>query len=321
MSFDLKHIAATIARRGPVVRVVIADTKGAAPRGPGTAMLVWRTGQSGTIGGGSLEFTATERARAMLTPDSKPMQRTEPLGPALGQCCGGSVTLVYERYDAARLETIDPDAPVYCRAIDQTAPCPPLLTRRIAAQDKDTPLPATLVSGWIAESLWQTQTPIWIFGAGHVGRATATMLAALKSYDVTLIDMDMGCFPDDLPDTITALTATNIADLVRHAPPDARHYIMTRNHGADFDICNALLNHQFAFAGLIGSKTKWARFRSRLAKLGHSPETINRITCPIGDLSLGKEPQAIAVGITHDLLQKMNHTSDLSKRAPKEAAT
>ncbi len=319
MSFNLKHIAATIARRGPVVRVVIAETKGAAPRGAGTEMLVWHTGQAGTIGGGTLEFAASQRARAMLAPDSKSMQRTEPLGPALGQCCGGSVTLIYERFDEAALARIDPDQKTYIRRIDGDEACPPRLARLIKEQHENTPLPPTLINGWLAESLWQPQIPIWIFGAGHVGRATAIMLAALKSYDVTLIDMDMGCFPDDLPDNITPLTAANIADLVRHAPTNARHYIMTRNHGADFDICHALLNHEFAFAGLIGSKTKWARFKSRLVTLGHSPDHIGRITCPIGDLSLGKEPQAIAVGIVHDLLQKMNHTSDLSKRAKQEA--
>ncbi len=58
-----------------------------------------------------------------------------------------------------------------------------------------------------------------------------------------------------------------------------------------------------AFAGLIGSKTKWARFRSRLAALGHSPGAIARITCPIGDPELGKHPQMIAVGVAAQLLR------------------
>ena len=74
------------------------------------------------------------------------------------------------------------------------------------------------------------------------------------------------------------------------------------SHGIDLDLCNALLNHGFAYAGLIGSKTKWARFQARLTDLGHHAAEISRITCPIGDPSLGKEPQAIAVGIAHALL-------------------
>ena len=63
------------------------------------------------------------------------------------------------------------------------------------------------------------------------------------------------------------------------------------------------MGHDFAFAGLIGSATKWARFRSRLAALGHAPERIARITCPIGEPSLGKHPQAIALGVAAGLLR------------------
>jgi xanthine dehydrogenase accessory factor len=55
--------------------------------------------------------------------------------------------------------------------------------------------------------------------------------------------------------------------------------------------------------GLIGSATKWARFRSRLAALGHAPAAIARIRCPIGDPALGKHPQAIAVSVAADLLR------------------
>ncbi len=52
----------------------------------------------------------------------------------------------------------------------------------------------------------------------------------------------------------------------------------------------------FGYAGLIGSATKWARFRKRLATLGHSEAQIDQIACPIGDPALGKQPHEIAVG-------------------------
>jgi xanthine dehydrogenase accessory factor len=77
---------------------------------------------------------------------------------------------------------------------------------------------------------------------------------------------------------------------------------MTMDHGFDLEICHQLLCHRFAFTGLIGSKTKWARFQTRLEKLGHTRGEIGHITCPIGDPALGKEPQTIAVGIAHALL-------------------
>ncbi|MGB3147717.1 MAG: XdhC family protein, partial [Paracoccaceae bacterium] len=55
--------------------------------------------------------------------------------------------------------------------------------------------------------------------------------------------------------------------------------------------------------GLIGSASKWARFRGRLAALGHRPDRISQIQCPIGDPALGKRPQAIAIGIAAAMLR------------------
>ena len=82
-----------------------------------------------------------------------------------------------------------------------------------------------------------------------------------------------------------------------YAPQDALHLILTYSHQLDLALCHRLLGHGFEFAGLIGSKTKWARFRARLTALGHSPEQIARLTCPIGRPELGKHPQAIAIGV------------------------
>jgi len=60
MSFDLHHINAAIAAHGAVTRVVIADIKGSSPREIGAAMLLWPGGQSGSIGGGALEYQASQ---------------------------------------------------------------------------------------------------------------------------------------------------------------------------------------------------------------------------------------------------------------------
>ena len=90
MSFDLHHINAAIAAHGAVTRVVIADIKGSSPREIGAAMLLWPGGQSGSIGGGALEYQASQAPQPGL--------RRYPLGPELGQCCGGHVTLVTEHF-------------------------------------------------------------------------------------------------------------------------------------------------------------------------------------------------------------------------------
>src|SRR5690606_19874483 len=72
--------------------------------------------------------------------------------------------------------------------------------------------------------------------------------------------------------------------------------------------------------GLIGSATKWARFRSRLLALGHGGDEISRITSPIGDMNLGKHPHAIAIGVAVQLLKRKQESGMASGSGPVERA-
>lgn len=225
------------------IRITITGTAGSVPREAGTQMLVWADRTEGTIGGGALEWEAMSEARKMLQ-DGRTAHRAKiPLGPNLGQCCGGSVSLAWEQADA------------------MTAP------------------PAR---------------PLWIYGAGHVGRALVHVMAPLPDFAITWVDTHADRFPQT---DVTTLVARDPAHVVRHAPADADHLILTYSHEIDLALCHAVLSHSFHTAGLIGSATKWARFKARLAALGHPPARISRIACPIGDPRLGKHPAAIALGV------------------------
>ena len=231
------------------IRITVTRVAGSVPRGVGTQMMVWPDRIAGTIGGGALEWAAMARAREMLAEGRAALVETFPLGPGLGQCCGGSVTL-----DFARADALDkPEA-----------------------------------------------APLWIYGAGHVGRALVDVLSPLPDWEITWVDTGADRFPEG--PNATVLAAADPAMVVAHAPRDAHHLIMTYSHALDLALCHAVLQHGFASAGLIGSATKWARFRGRLAALGHAPETIARIACPIGDPALGKHPQAIAIGVAMAML-------------------
>ncbi|PWE32095.1 xanthine dehydrogenase accessory protein XdhC [Maritimibacter sp. 55A14] len=315
MSFDAEALRAAIARHGPVARVVIAEVAGSAPREPGAAMLVWPGGQSGTIGGGALEWEAAGIARdrlaaARAAPGHEYLEKDEgrgaalilrrPLGPALGQCCGGAVVLVVEIFAAVP----EAEAGVVARPVSGAAEMP-LALRRLLAQARSgghAPVPQ-LLEGWMVEPLSRAQREIWIWGAGHVGRALVATLAPLPEFAITWVDTAADRFPEDVRDGITQLVAVNPADLVAHAPATAEHLVLTYSHALDLELCHRLLGHGFARAGLIGSATKWARFRRRLRQLGHSPARISRIDCPIGDPALGKHPRAIAIGVASEMLR------------------
>jgi xanthine dehydrogenase accessory factor len=303
---DLDALARAVGRHGRVARVVIADHAGSSPREAGAAMLVWvdltqEGGQAGTIGGGALEWQAARQARAMLAGGGVARVDRIPLGPALGQCCGGAVTLVTEVFDAATLPR--PEHGLFARSLDASA-MPLAMRRRIdrARAQGDLGGP-TLTQGWFVEPVAHPRRQVWLWGAGHVGRAIAATLAPLPDLALTWVDTGADRFPDAPPAGVTILPAAEPARLAPHAPPEAEHLILTYSHELDLQLCHALLTHGFARCGLIGSATKWARFRSRLQALGHAPQAIGRIDCPIGDPALGKHPQAIAIGVAAALLR------------------
>jgi xanthine dehydrogenase accessory factor len=242
--------------------VEITATRGSAPRDAGTAMKVTLTGTQGTIGGGALELKAITTAHKMLATGETSHVETLPLGPNLGQCCGGAVSLRYGDL--------------------------PIETDRIAAQavvaPDDTRPPATL----------------WLWGAGHVGRAVVRACPA-QTATISWIDSAPDRFPADLPAHVTAVPAADMPRLALRAPPQAHHLIFTYSHDIDLALCAALLRRGAASIGLIGSDTKWARFSKRLCAVGLDPASI---TCPIGDKQLGKAPDQIARGVLRALISR-----------------
>jgi len=300
--FDLAALSSALAAHGRVARVVIAAHDGSSPREVGASMLVWDRGQSGTVGGGALEFEAVGKARAMLAGGGRAVERVA-LGPSLGQCCGGAVTLWTEVFDAVPV----PLAGVVARGPGEM----PLAVKRVlvAARGQGLRPAPGLVAGWLVEPVAEAERQVWIWGAGHVGRALVAVLAPLPGIAITWVDTGPERFPEVIPEGVTPVWAERPEALVDHVPVGAEHLIVTYSHALDLELCHRLLGRGFGWLGLIGSATKWARFRSRLRALGHSGAEIDRITCPIGDVSLGKHPQAIAIGVGLQLLKK-KHKSE-----------
>ena len=303
---DPVALRAALAAHGPVARIVVAAHDGSSPREPGAEMLVWQDGQSGTIGGGTLEFEAVARARALLARRAGPVVERIPLGPALGQCCGGAVTLATAVVDEAALAGMEGRAAVATGTGEMPLAVHRLLTD---ARGQGHVPSARLVEGWLVEPVAVAKRQLWIWGAGHVGRAMVSVMAPLPELQVTWIDTARERFPETIPEGVTPVWSPRPEALAAHAPAEALHLIVTYSHALDLELCHRLLLRGFGWLGLIGSATKWARFRSRLRALGHQPLAIDRITCPIGDRGLGKHPQAIAIGVAVQLL-KMKRKSE-----------
>lgn len=311
MTFDLDDLRKTVEAHGAVTRIVVATTQGSTPREVGASMLVWADGQSGTIGGGRLEWDAVLAAKKAKT--QKDWLRTFPLGPALGQCCGGTVTLLAEHFDHARINDVGEQ--YFLRRVTGAQDTPLRLKRLIAASRNSGQSAGPLLDdGWFVEVVRKPTRPLWIYGAGHVGRAIVRVLSPIPEITITWVDTSAARFPDDIPDNVTTLIASDPAEAARYAPPNTEHLILTYSHTIDLELCHRILGRDFASIGLIGSKTKWGRFRSRLRNLGHGDAQISRIICPIGQPELGKHPQAIAVSVAAALLSATGQKESLADR-------
>ncbi len=306
--------------------MVVTAVRGSAPREVGAAMLVWRIdhanfGQSGTIGGGALEFQAVQLARNMLAQGDALDCRTVPLGPNLGQCCGGSVQLLTEVFDAVPADGAVYARPVSARAVSARAGDVPMpVLRAKAAARRGEAVAAGLHGGWFIEPCTTPRWPLWIWGAGHVGRAIVQAMAPLPDVEITWVDTDLARFPRDVPMGVRVLPAPQIVAALSLAPLQARHVIVTFSHAIDLALCDGLLRRGFSGCGVIGSATKWARFSARLAALDHSEVAIARIQCPIGAPEFGKHPQAIALGVAASILADRAATArDGEISTPKKA--
>ncbi len=281
-----------------VAMVTILATEGSVPRGAGTRMLVMGGGQHGTIGGGRLELQACDQARLILDQPAGTWRIQDyPLGPLLGQCCGGWVRLLVEHIDAAdaawlnqattgRMLSSRLEHGRVSRSVDEKA-----TPARIAARG-DRPGLGTVIVDRIGEQ----RRALYLFGAGHVGRAIA--------HAVTPLPFTLGWF--DTREDQAALAGAvhvpidNLADCITGIPAGAAILILTHDHALDYALTAASLQSVASFVGLIGSATKRARFLSRLARDGIDPAGL---TCPIGLPGIaGKEPEVIAAATAAQLL-------------------
>ncbi|MBM7829803.1 xanthine dehydrogenase accessory factor [Agromyces cerinus] len=253
--------------RTPAVLVTLAMVRGHAPRNGGAKMVVSTESVFGTVGGGNLEQTAIERARAMLAsaaaePELLTLTLSDRATTDYGvQCCGGEVTMLLE--------------PV--RVVPSVA----------------------------------------VFGVGHVGLELARILGR-QELELHLVDSRAEMLaPERLGSpSATGLLADAVATVHLHhepvpeaalalLPPGSHVLIMTHDHVEDLAITDAALRHpELGSIGLIGSHSKWARFRKQLLELDHDEATLARVETPIGIPEVtGKAPATIAVSVAARILQ------------------
>jgi len=250
---------------GDAVLVTVVATRGSVPREVGAWMAVFADTVVGTVGGGHLEHDAIAKARADL-PTLAPAETVRyPLGPGLGQCCGGEVQLRFEHVSAPDAQVLDVRlsadlTPLALfggghvgRALVDVLGMLPFTVQWIDSRDEI--FPADVPDNVQCEHSDPVQSAVAELPAGS--RVLVMSFSHAEDLDIV------------------------VACLQRHRQ-----------------------RHDLPYVGLIGSKTKWATFRHRLEAKGYTPDEIAHITCPIGVPGIAdKHPEVIAVGVAAQILQ------------------
>lgn len=275
------ELRAFLAANAVAIVCELTTVRGSSPREQGTFMLVGPAALFGTIGGGALEYMVIEHARRLIANGQAREAMDVPLGPEIGQCCGGRVEVSLAHADAER------------RAF--------LLAQ---VTDEDAALPA-----------------VYVFGAGHVGRALARILAILpvrlEVIDTRQQELDL------LPAGIAARAVAMPEAVVRSAPQGSSYVIVTHDHALDFLIAQEALSRIDApYIGMVGSATKRARFASWFKGEGGDARVLERLVLPIGQQGLGdKRPAVIAALAAAEIMVHIGQReAEIARaRAPKRS--
>jgi xanthine dehydrogenase accessory factor len=315
-------------REPRIALISVVAVAGSAPREAGAKMLVTATGERGTIGGGTLEHTCIAQARALLArPDEMSRAQDYPLGPLLGQCCGGRVRVALEvltpadrtwLVEAATQETHGRPYQLILplrgeRRVMRGWPTDTTQPMVMLRDDTGSTLPPESRQTWTqrAEFVRPTSRRILLIGGGHVGAALAQIFRQLPTH-LTWIDPR----PLEQDDGAAMGGARLSPDPVRDvgaAAPNAVFLVMTHSHALDFDLVAAVLRRgDSLYCGVIGSKTKRQRFLNRLAQSGFTEAQRAQLVCPIGNVGLvGKEPSVIALAVATEIMLRFEaHEAD-----------
>jgi xanthine dehydrogenase accessory factor len=144
---------------------------------------------------------------------------------------------------------------------------------------------------------------IVIFGAGHVARELAPLLAPAGHELIIADTRDDWNSEDRFPDAARRIHNWELAvSLCHDAPASTLACVMTCSHDTDFEILRMLLPTPPAYAGLIGSRSKRVCLFGRLVASGIDEAAVQAVQCPMGVGDCGKEPRLVAVSIAAGLL-------------------
>lgn len=314
------------------ILMTILQSVGSTPRGVGANMLVFDDGTfTGTIGGGSAEFHAIEKAKEILTTRvscTAEYVMTPNDAADIGMVCGGTAAVLFQyidKTDGKMLRVLT----TLCKAIEQDEDvwlcrrlCEGIVTDACIAMQNEllegagmdaqallSVLPERAGTVNLHGDIWffepvARQGRVYLFGGGHVSQALSPLLHQLD-FRVTVCEDRPEFLTETLFPEAEERVLAPFSEMSGHVQLRSRDFvvIMTRGHQADYTILRQALQTDVGYIGCIGSKNKVEVTRRRLLEEGFTDTQFARVHTPIGLPIAAETPMEIAVSIAAEMIR------------------
>lgn len=305
--------------------VTVVQSAGSTPRGIGAKMLAGQRGLIlGSVGGGAVEKEALELAKKSIKEKKSFLHeyilKPNP-GEDIGMICGGNVTLFFQYISAKSAEWKDAISMVLqninsgmggwlISLFDQELPIVVDNAGQIQygeglAEDISVALAEqgpSMQSHYYAEPIPMGDRVV-IFGAGHIAQQLVKLLPALD-FKPVVFDNRKEFANEKLFPQAERVICADYGDIAAELSLTGSDYvvIMTDGHSHDFTVQAQVMQGQYAYLGVIGSRHKTAALNKKLQALGISEEELKTVHTPIGTAIRAVTPAEIAISIAGELI-------------------
>ncbi len=305
-------VAERLRKDNALVLLIVAKSSGSSPGRAGYKMAITPEGEMhGSIGGGVMEVELVEAAKSKVQcPKSKVIEQVHrrDVENASGMICSGRQTVIVEQLTSDDLETVE-------RIIEH------IKSRRSAAfeisnlgfriVENTTNGGRTLFTrtdeAFVYQEMLDQRDELIIIGGGHCALALSE-LAVRLNFRIRILDdrPELNTIAkNEFADGVTIIESyENVGEHISSS--DAFVVVMTLGFASDKVVIRELVDREFKYFGVLGSKAKMATLLKELRDKGFDEAKLSRIRTPIGLPINSRTPDEIAVSIAAEMIQVRN---------------
>ncbi|MBP9104071.1 MAG: XdhC family protein [Chitinophagaceae bacterium] len=310
----------SLKQRGSVMLLYVLESKGSSPGRQGFSMVVNAKGEmEGSIGGGIMEHKFVEMVKERLKKQGSKEQELKKqihdksaANNQSGMICSGEQTIFLYPVREKDLNTVQK----IIQSLEENKNgtlilSPDGILFSDAIPEKDFEFTFQAEDEWLYKEKTGYKNKLFIIGGGHCSLALSRLMRTMDFYVKVYDDRE----------NLKTILENEVANerhfvkdysvLTDKIPSGSNHYvvIMTFGYRTDDIALKALLNKEFKYIGVLGSKKKMEKLFEDYRKEGIDESLLQRIHTPIGLDIKSQTPEEIAVSIAAEIIKIKNATN------------